>query len=74
MTGFTEADFIRLVVPFLAGMTIGAWLKKPVEAVLTLVAIVALARVWDQRGHGLGRRGAERKGGPLRGPGLCEGD
>lgn len=46
MTGFTEADFIRLVVPFLAGMVLGVWLKKPVEAGLTLAAIAAVVWGW----------------------------
>ena len=46
MTGFTEADFIRLAVPFLAGMTFGVWLKRPVEGALTLAAIVAVVWGW----------------------------
>jgi len=32
----TEADFFRLVLPFLAGLVLGVWLKKPVEFLLTL--------------------------------------
>lgn len=46
MTGFTEADFLRVVVPFLAGLVLGVWLKKPVEGVLTLAAIVAVGWGW----------------------------
>lgn len=46
MTGFTEADFLRVVVPFLAGLVLGVWLKKPVEGVFTLAAIVAVGWGW----------------------------
>lgn len=46
MTVFTQADFAQVVVPFLAGLVLGVWLKRPVEALLTLGAIVGVGWGW----------------------------